>query len=80
MMRNSNPNMLLYIAMADAYASAVEYNNTLREECLKFERYHAHPTHGNLPGTYTDDTEMSVANARVLLRPQRAFYTVNVRE
>ena len=73
MMRNSNPNMLLYIAMADAYASAVEYNNTLREECLKFERYHAHPTHGNLPGTYTDDTEMSVANARVLLQYDEPF-------
>ena len=77
-MRNSNPNMLLYIAMADAYAAAVEYgrfpeSNTLREECLKFQRYLAHPTHDNPPSTYTDDTEMSAANTKVLLQHDEPF-------
>lgn len=63
-----NPDMLFYIAMADAYAAAVEYNRKLRDECLKFQRYFNHPTHGLWAGAYTDDTEMSVANAKVLIR------------
>ena len=66
-----NPKMLLYIGMADAYAAAAEFVERHRfdvyDACLKFEGYVAHPTHGLLAGTYTDDTEMSVANARVLI-------------
>ena len=78
MMRHSNPDMLFYIAMADAYAAAVEYiklpeRNALRDECLAFQKYLAHPTHGNPPGTYTDDTEMSVANTRVILHNNEPF-------
>ena len=38
-MRYSNPQMPIYIAMADAYAVAVEYNPKLRDECLRFKRY-----------------------------------------
>lgn len=77
-MRHPNPGMLLYIAMADAYAAAVEYiklpeRNPLRDEALTFQRYLAHPTHGNPPGTYTDDTEMSVANSQVLLYHKYPF-------
>lgn len=72
-MRNSNPNMLLYIGMGDAYAAAVEYNNTLHDACLMFQQYLSHPTHRNVPGTYTDDTEMSAANAKVLLQYDEPF-------
>lgn len=72
-MRHPNPDILLHIAMADAYAAATEYlkfpeHDALRDEALKFERYLQHPTHLKLsPGFYTDDTEMSAANARVLI-------------
>lgn len=72
-MRNSNPNMLLYIGMGDAYAAAVEYNNTLHDACLMFQQYLSHPTHRNVPGTYTDDTEMSAANTKVLLQYDEPF-------
>lgn len=75
-MRYSNPKMLLYIAMADAYASAVEYNDKLLKECLKLEGYLAHPDpkHGNnRAGFYSDDAEMSAANAKVLVRYDEPF-------
>lgn len=67
-MRHSNPQMLNYIAMADAATLAVEYNSAMRDHCLRFQRYLAHPTHGLAPGAYSDDTEMSVANAKVLIQ------------
>ncbi len=72
-MRFSNPNMLLYIAMADATAEAVEYNRTLETKCLEFQGYLAHPTHGLRAGSYTDDTEMSVANTQVLTQLNEPF-------
>jgi ADP-ribosylglycohydrolase len=60
------------MGIADAYAAAMEYLDgetevSAKKACLMFERYHAHPTHGLSAGSYTDDTEMSVANARVLI-------------
>ena len=69
--------MLLYIGIADAYAAGAEYlkfprDEKLLEEILKFEKYHQHPVHADLkPGQYTDDTEMSIANAKVLLGQDR---------
>lgn len=72
-MRHSNPNMLLRIAQADAYAVACEYvkkkeHPELFEEAFKFERYLQHPTYHKLkPGMYTDDTQMSIAVAEVLM-------------
>ncbi len=72
-MRHPNPDILLYIAMADAYAAAVEYldqnlqQEDLREQALLFERYLARPKGNLAAGEYTDDTEMSIANVRVLL-------------
>ncbi len=72
-MRFSNPNMLVYIAMADAYAVAVEYNNALEEKCLEFKEYLAHPTHGLRAGCYSDDTEMSVANTLALIQPNESL-------
>lgn len=68
------PELLVRIAMADAYGMGVEYlkldreaDARAREEVLKFERYVQHPHYGPPAGFYTDDTEMSVANTHVLL-------------
>ena len=71
-MKNRNDRMLLYIGMADAFAAASEYLTGINEQfaryaCLKFKCYCGHPTHGLRASYYTDDTEMSVANARVLI-------------
>ncbi len=73
-----NPDMLLYIAIADAYAIAVEFINEkdsakLLEECLKFRLYLQHPKYKQPYGSYTDDTEMSVGCARVLLTHDYPF-------
>ncbi len=65
--------MLLRIAQADAFAMALEYVETdgereLLGRALRLDRYLAHPTHHRVPaGTYTDDTQMSIAVAEVLL-------------
>lgn len=71
-MKNPNAALLLYIGMADAYAMATEYVDKFRHqghfrEVLAFMHYVKHPTHQEFPGMYTDDTEMSCANARVLI-------------
>lgn len=68
----SNPNIFLRIAQADAYAAAVEYvklpqNQALVDEALTFERYLKHPTHSLNPGKYTDDTQMSIAIAELII-------------
>ena len=68
-----NDNMLLRIAQGDAYALAAEYVNRHPEEpehkeLFEFKRYLPHPTyHKLLPGTYTDDTQMSVSVAEALI-------------
>lgn len=72
-MKHPNPNMLLHIAMGDAYAAAVEYvkrekYSRLYDDAFKFQRYLQHPTHTKLkPGMYTDDTQQSIAVSEVLL-------------
>lgn len=72
-MLNPNPLMMLRIAQGDAYCAATEYikfprDKRVYEEALKFKKYLRHPTHLTLrPGTYTDDTQMSIAVAEVLL-------------
>jgi len=67
----------MYIGMADAYGAACEYlrpgEGTVRDACLSFQGYLAHPRHGNPKGCYTDDTEMSAGNIHVLL--EEAPYT-----
>jgi ADP-ribosylglycohydrolase len=60
--------MLLEMAIGDAYGAGFEYakpefvsaNNDLT-------RYVAHQKHRLTPGSYTDDTQMSIANAEVIL-------------
>ncbi|MBI4457954.1 ADP-ribosylglycohydrolase family protein [Candidatus Uhrbacteria bacterium] len=71
-MKNPDPKLLVRIAIADAYAAAVEYVKLPRDrdtldECLHFKRYVKHPTLDHRAGCYTDDTEMSAANVHVLL-------------
>lgn len=71
-MKNPNPNMLLRIAQGDAYGMAYEYIKAadypdLLPQLLKFERYVAHPTHTTISaGSYTDDTQMSIAVVETL--------------
>jgi len=67
-----NSDILLYIGMADAYGAGVEYlklprDQAVQEDALRFYHYVTHPTHNMQYGAYTDDTEMSIANTRVLL-------------
>ena len=60
--------MFLEMAIGDAYGAGFEYapedfvkrNNTLAA-------YAKHPKHSLAPGSYTDDTQMSIANAEVIL-------------
>lgn len=71
-MLNSNSKILLRIAQADAYAMATEYikyprDDEVFKQALKFEHYVKHPTHLLDAGMYTDDTQMSIAVAEVLL-------------
>lgn len=85
MMHFSNPNLLLYIGMADAYAMSCEYIKLPRdaatlEEALRFERYVRNPRYNLQAGTYTDDTEMSVANARVLIEKRYPFHALDFAE
>lgn len=68
-----NDRMLVRIAEADAYAMAAEYVQRHPDEqeykdLFSFTRYMSHPTHHIKPGHYTDDTQMSIANAEVLLQ------------
>jgi ADP-ribosylglycohydrolase len=71
--------MLFAIGVADAYGASAEYlkfprDNAVRDALLRFDRYVQHPTHKDVaPGCYTDDTEMSVANAHVLLECAQPF-------
>lgn len=67
-----NPKMLLRIAQGDAYAMATEYIKHPRDDevlkrALEFKRYVKHPTHSLKAGSYTDDTQMSIAVTEVLL-------------
>lgn len=71
-MKFPNSKLLVYVGIADAYASGAEYIKPSErvvalERCLKFQEYVPHPIHPLAPGAYTDDTEMSIANAHVLL-------------
>jgi ADP-ribosylglycohydrolase len=41
-------------------------DDELKKQALEFKQYLAHPSHGLKPGTYTDDTHMSIGNSEVL--------------
>lgn len=83
----SNPDFLVFTAVADAYGHACEFLKLARpedrlalEQALKFEKYVTHPRFGSRAGCYTDDTEMSVANTKVLLRVGHPWHDVITQE
>lgn len=58
--------MLLELAIGDSYGSAFEFaNGNLKHNTAQY--YSKHPRHPHLPGCYTDDTQMSLALAELLL-------------
>lgn len=59
--------MLMRIAMADAYGAGFEFAKFDVPTENTFEGYRLHNMEGTPAGNYTDDTQMSLAVARVLL-------------
>ena len=61
--------MLLDIAFSDAYGAGFEFAKpaVLAERPNDFTRYFTHNLDANAPGTYTDDTQMSLALAEWML-------------
>jgi ADP-ribosyl-[dinitrogen reductase] hydrolase len=60
--------VLLELAIGDAYGAAFEYVKPAHIRAFHtLAGYARHPRHGHPPGAYTDDTQMSVAVAEVLL-------------
>lgn len=59
--------MLIEIAIGDAYGAGFEYANPTPDRPNDLSRYSKHPRHGIAPGSYTDDTQMSLAVAETLL-------------
>ncbi|MEH2334987.1 ADP-ribosylglycohydrolase family protein [Nostoc sp.] len=74
--------MLLELAMptagyayADAYGAGFEYANEMIVN-NDLSRYVEHPRFRFIPGTYTDDTQMSIAIAEVIVA--QAAWTLEV--
>ena len=60
--------MLLELAVGDAYGAGFEYANELVEKHNDLSRYVQHPRHkATRPGMYTDDTQMSIAIAELIV-------------
>jgi ADP-ribosyl-[dinitrogen reductase] hydrolase len=60
--------MLLELAVGDAYGAGFEYANEMVKQYNDLTRYVKHPRHKEmLPGYYTDDTQMSVAIAELIV-------------
>jgi ADP-ribosylglycohydrolase len=63
--------MLLELAIGDAYGAGFEYAGRSNCSDPRQARYVPHPRHrGTLPGMYTDDTQMSLAIAELLVAGQ----------
>ena len=60
--------MLLELAVGDAYGAGFEYANEMVKKHNDLSRYIQHPRHLDIrPGQYTDDTQMSLAIAELIL-------------
>ena len=59
--------MLLELAIGDAYGAGFEYVNGMIERHNDLTRFVQHPRHQISPGCYTDDTQMSLAIAEVIV-------------
>ncbi|WP_049790909.1 ADP-ribosylglycohydrolase family protein [Trichormus azollae] len=58
--------MLLELAIGDAYGAGFEYANEMIF-ANDLSRYIKHPRHRLIPGSYTDDTQMSMAIAETIV-------------
>jgi ADP-ribosylglycohydrolase len=60
--------MLLELAIGDAYGAGFEYASSDLVQCYNdLSRYVQHPRHQLKPGSYTDDTQMSLAIAQAIV-------------
>ena len=60
--------MLLQMAIGDAYGAGFEYaSKDLVRQSNTLAGYISHPKHRQNPGTYTDDTQMALAIAELLI-------------
>ncbi len=61
--------MLLELAIGDAYGAGFEYvkSREFIRENNNLRGYIEHPRHKQTPGTYTDDTQMSLAIAELIV-------------
>lgn len=60
--------MLLELAIGDAYGAGFEYaDRAFVQTHNDLTRFVQHPRHQQLPGCYTDDTQMSIAIAEAIL-------------
>lgn len=63
--------MLVEIAIGDAYGAGFEYaDSALVRQKNNLSGYVRHPRHGIRPGNYTDDTQMSLAVAELIVSSQ----------
>jgi ADP-ribosyl-[dinitrogen reductase] hydrolase len=70
--------MLLELAIGDAYGAGFEYANEMVEKYNDLSHYIQHPRHfGVWPGRYTDDTQMSIAIAELIVE-QCAWTTLEI--
>jgi ADP-ribosylglycohydrolase len=59
--------MLVELAIGDAYAAAFEFVDDKRTRDHRLGDYARHPRHTREPGRYTDDTQMSIAVAELIV-------------
>ncbi|MFH1174381.1 MAG: ADP-ribosylglycohydrolase family protein [archaeon] len=59
--------MLLGIAIGDAFGAGYEF----AKQTIDFTKYTPHPKFNQKPGMYTDDTQMSIAVAELLLNEEQ---------
>jgi ADP-ribosyl-[dinitrogen reductase] hydrolase len=70
--------MLLELAIGDAYGAGFEYANEMVAKYNDLSRYVQHPRHREIwAGRYTDDTQMSIAIAELLVE-QADWTAINI--
>lgn len=67
--------MIAEMALADSYALPFEFVPDTADRVNDLSRFYQHPTYAEMePGHYSDDTQRSIANARVILDPKGSIY------
>lgn len=59
--------MLVELAIGDAYGAAFEFVPSALTDAHRLGEYQRHPRHSIEPGRYTDDTQMSIALAELVV-------------